>query len=175
MDTVGRVAIQVVCDLGEHGFTRVDILVQSSGQWIEKIGRAMRGEIKSMHDLIHIAQGDATFLETIGDGADREVAGMLSSTEPLFGRGGNQFAVNEQCSSGVMSLRNAILALFQIWPVSLLERNGLFETADSENNHGAISPIPIHANTSARAGLFVRAASILKCMGASNFLFRESR
>ena len=96
-----------------------------------------------MYDFIHIAQCDAPFVKAIGDGADWEVTGMLFSTEALFGCSGDQLTVNKQGSSRVVSLRDAIFAFLEIWPIGLLERNGLFETADSENNQGRISPIPV--------------------------------
>src|SRR6266704_3764759 len=143
---------------------RVDILVKSGGNWIKTIGSLMRSEIKSMHDLIHITQGDARFLETIGDGADGKVTGMLFSTEALLGCSGNQLTVNKQCSRRIMTLGNAIFAFLQVWPVGLLERHGPFETADSENNQRSSSPIPGFASTSARVGLFAGPISTLKRM-----------
>jgi len=63
---------------------------------------------------------------------------MFSSAETLFGCSGDEFAVNEQRSRRVVSLRNAILALFPIRPMRLFEGYRTFETTDSENNQRII-------------------------------------
>ena len=57
----------------------------------------------------------------------REIAGMLLSTESLFGRGRDDLAVDHQSRGRIMPLGNTIFSLVETGPPSLLERNGIFE------------------------------------------------
>ena len=64
---------------------------------------------------------------------------MFFPAKSLFRSRGDEIAVNEQRSRRVVSLRNAIFALFQIGPVRLFEGYRPFETADSENDQRSSS------------------------------------
>ena len=134
-DAVSRVSVQVANDLCENSVTGVDILVERGGGWIERVDGAMRGVVESVHDLVHIVECDACFFKTVGNGADGKIARVFFPAEALLGGSSDQFAVNEQGSRGVVPLRDAIFAIFQVGPMSFFERYGPLETANSKNDH----------------------------------------
>jgi len=86
-------------------------------------------------DLVHIVECDACFFKTVGNGADGKIARVFFPAEALLGGSSDQFAVNEQGSRGVVPLRDAIFAIFQVGPMSFFERYGPLETANSKNDH----------------------------------------
>jgi len=130
---VWREAREVLLYLRQQLLARKDLVVLLRGDGVEQERRPVGRVVKSVGNLVDIAQLKPGFRQTVVNRANREVSLVLFPAKPLLGGSGNQFAVDNQHRSGVMPLRNAILALFQSGPAGLFERNGIFESTDAQD------------------------------------------
>ena len=138
---VGAKTGEMLLDLCDQVFSRENLIVLFGAGGVEKESCAIRRVVKTVGDLVDLICGDSGRAEAILNRADREVSGMLFATEAFLGSASHNFAINQQDSRGIMSLRNAILAFLETRPVSLLERNGIFKPTYAQHfRHDPGSP-----------------------------------
>src|SRR5262249_483597 len=74
--------------------------------------------------------------KTIGDGTRWEITSVFFPIEALFCAGGDQFPVNKKRRCRVMPLRDAVFAVIETGPMTLLKRDRTFKATDAYDLHG---------------------------------------
>src|SRR5207302_394433 len=127
---------KVALDQGEQRVTRVHVAIQVARQGIEGVETGIRGVVEAVGELVDLVDAEPGFLQTRRERARRTAPRVLPAVEPLLRRRRHDGAVHPQRRRRIVTLRNAVLPLFEPGPMGSLERDGPFASADSDDVHG---------------------------------------
>ncbi len=135
MDVIEREAGQIASHLGQQGIAGENLVVEASGNFVPGIESAVGSVIETVCDFVDFKDGEAGLSKAKVDGVDGKVASVLFAAKTLLLGGSNQFAVDDQCGSGVHPLGDAVFAFVQSRPMGPLEGHRIFQSADSDHYH----------------------------------------
>ena len=93
--------------------------------------------VKAVSHFVNIAERDAGFAKTKLNGVNREIRGVLFAVEAFLFGSSDDLPIDNQCSGRVVTLRDAIFALFQTRPMFPFEGNRPFKATKSKEIHPA--------------------------------------
>lgn len=115
----------------EQSFTGENLLVLLGRDGIHQVDWLVRRIVEAVDDLIDGSLLDACCRQAVLDCGIRKASGVLLSAESLLGGRGDDVSIHDQGRRRIVSLRDPVFPLLETGPVRLLERNGVFKSANS--------------------------------------------